>query len=218
VAAGAPPLTIIAATNQTAAVVGSASAGVLVGTYSITLTKDATSATASACIIRKISDGSAVPVIGTTGQADVIQITAMLEPNQAITDPLTSTTPLAGAGYLPNPSYAGTGASASYVPAQFNYAQAGFQQTNYGYTQSVNPINVYSFSLAPEEHQPSGSCNFSRIDTTTLVFDALTGNTSGALSAGQFPSKNYPYLFRMYAVNYNIFRVMSGMGGLAYSN
>jgi hypothetical protein len=86
------------------------------------------------------------------------------------------------------------------------------------YTQSVNPINVYSFALAPEEHQPSGSCNFSRIDTTTLVFDSIVGMDGKALVAGSYPSKNYPYLFRMYAVNYNIFRVMSGMGGLAYSN
>ena len=110
-------------------------------------------------------------------------------------------------------------------------AQSGFQQTNpeaiglvngvpsvYGYTQSINPINVYSFALAPEEHQPSGSCNFSRIDTTTLVFDSIVGIDGKSLAAGSFPSKNYPYLFRMYAVNYNIFRVMSGMGGLAYSN
>jgi hypothetical protein len=97
-------------------------------------------------------------------------------------------------------------------------AQAGYQQANQSYAQSVNPINVYSFSLAPEEHQPSGSCNFSRIDTTTLVFDSITGSDGQALAAGRFPSKNYPYLFRMYAVNYNIFRVMSGMGGLAYSN
>jgi hypothetical protein len=86
----------------------------------------------------------------------------------------------------------------------------------------VNPINVYSFSLAPEEHQPSGSCNFSRIDTATLVFDSITTGTVGVnsqtLADGLFPSKNFPYLFRMYAVNYNIFRVMSGMGGLAYSN
>jgi len=88
----------------------------------------------------------------------------------------------------------------------------------YGYTRSINPINVYSFALAPEEHQPSGSCNFSRIDTTTLVFDSIVGIDGKALAAGSFPSKNYPYLFRMYAVNYNIFRVMSGMGGLAYSN
>jgi hypothetical protein len=81
----------------------------------------------------------------------------------------------------------------------------------------INPINVYSFSLAPEEHQPSGSCNFSRIDTATLVFDTLNPTTS-TVDSGNFPSKQYPYLFRMYAVNYNIFRVMSGMGGLAYSN
>jgi hypothetical protein len=79
--------------------------------------------------------------------------------------------------------------------------------------QAANPINVYSFALQPEEHQPSGTCNFSRIDTTTLVFDSVTSG-----GAGTFPSKSFPYNFRIYAVNYNIFRVMSGMGGLAYSN
>jgi len=77
---------------------------------------------------------------------------------------------------------------------------------------SPNPINVYSFAISPEEHQPSGTCNFSRIDTATLVYDSAIGN------AGSYPSKTYPYNFRMYAVNYNIFRIMSGMGGLAYSN
>jgi hypothetical protein len=80
-------------------------------------------------------------------------------------------------------------------------------------TSAPNPINVYSFAIQPEEHQPSGTCNFSRIDSATLVFDSAT---SGA--AGTFPSKTYPYNFRIYAVNYNIFRIMSGMGGLAYSN
>jgi len=79
--------------------------------------------------------------------------------------------------------------------------------------QAANPINVYSFAIQPEEHQPSGTCNFSRIDSATLVFDSVT---SGA--AGTFPSKATPYNFRIYAVNYNIFRIMSGMGGLAYSN
>jgi hypothetical protein len=80
-------------------------------------------------------------------------------------------------------------------------------------TSTPNPINMYSFAISPEEHQPSGTCNFSRIDTATLVYDSVT---SGA--AGTYPSKTYPYNFRMYAVNYNIFRIMSGMGGLAYSN
>ena len=64
-------------------------------------------------------------------------------------------------------------------------------------------INVYSFALKPQDHQPSGTCNFSRIDNTTLnltLDDTLTGNV------------------KIYCVNYNVFRVMSGMGGLAYSN
>ena len=76
-----------------------------------------------------------------------------------------------------------------------------------------NPINVYSFALKPEEHQPTGTCNFSRIDTATLVFDSITAGGQGT-----FPNKTYPYAFRVYAVNYNILRIMSGMGGLAYSN
>ena len=76
--------------------------------------------------------------------------------------------------------------------------------------QVANPINVYSFALQPEEHQPSGTCNFSRIDTTTLVYDSF--------KTGTYPTKARPFNFRIYAVNYNIFRVMSGMGGLAYSN
>jgi hypothetical protein len=83
---------------------------------------------------------------------------------------------------------------------------------NVNYTPHDNPINVYSFALQPEEHQPSGTCNFSRIDTTTLVFDSVSA--AGVAR----PTKTTPFNFRMYAVNYNIFRVMSGMGGLAYSN
>jgi hypothetical protein len=87
-----------------------------------------------------------------------------------------------------------------------------FTIPNVNYAPHTNAINVYSFALQPEEHQPSGTCNFSRIDTTTLVFDSVT--TTGIAK----PTKSTPFNFRMYAVNYNIFRVMSGMGGLAYSN
>jgi hypothetical protein len=87
---------------------------------------------------------------------------------------------------------------------------ANVQQDSFG---TINPINVYSFAISPEEHQPSGTCNFSRIDNTTLVFDSVQST-----GAGTFPSKSCPYYFRSYAVNYNIFRIMSGMGGLAYSN
>jgi hypothetical protein len=80
----------------------------------------------------------------------------------------------------------------------------------------VNPVNVYSFAIQPEEHQPSGTCNFSRIDTATLVYDTYGSSTTGVSQVA--PSKTTPFAFRIYAVNYNIFRIMSGMGGLAYSN
>ena len=69
-------------------------------------------------------------------------------------------------------------------------------------------INVYSFALRPEEHQPSGSCNFSRIDNATLQLVLSNNTVSGAKTAK----------VRVYATNYNVLRVMSGMGGLAYSN
>jgi hypothetical protein len=69
-------------------------------------------------------------------------------------------------------------------------------------------INVYSFALKPEEHQPSGTCNFSRIDNAKLII-TMSNNTVGSVLSAQV---------RVYAVNYNVLRIMSGMGGLAYSN
>ena len=64
-------------------------------------------------------------------------------------------------------------------------------------------IHVYSFALKPEEHQPSGTLNMSRIDTAT----AIVGTKDVAEGT-----------LNMYAVNYNVLRILSGMGGLAYSN
>jgi hypothetical protein len=69
-------------------------------------------------------------------------------------------------------------------------------------------INVYSFSLRPEEHQPSGTCNFSRIDNATLQLVLSNATVEGTKTAK----------VRVYALNYNVLRIMSGMGGLAYSN
>ena len=69
-------------------------------------------------------------------------------------------------------------------------------------------INVYSFALRPEEHQPSGSCNFSRIDNAVLQLVLSSGAVAGTATAK----------VRVYAVNYNVLRVMSGMAGVAYSN
>ena len=75
-------------------------------------------------------------------------------------------------------------------------------------------LNVYSFALNPEEHQPSCTCNFSRIDTAQLN-----------LWFADFANNKYSDVFSdtdnkvlIFAVNYNVLRIMSGMGGLAYSN
>ena len=60
-------------------------------------------------------------------------------------------------------------------------------------------VFVYSFALSPEEHQPSGACNFSRIESAKFLLDS-----AGTIS-------------NIYALNYNVLRIMSGMGGLAYA-
>lgn len=66
-------------------------------------------------------------------------------------------------------------------------------------------IYLYSFGLKPEEHQPSGTCNFSRLDNSTLNLTFDGNNTVESE-------------IKVYGVNYNVLRVMSGMAGLAYSN
>jgi len=83
----------------------------------------------------------------------------------------------------------------------FTRAQVWQHHTGHGGVTVPDSIAVYSFALKPEEHQPSGTCNFSRIDNAQLK--------------GPGGDTNPP---TVYAVNYNVLRVMSGMGGLAYSN
>jgi len=119
----------------------------------------------------------------------------------------------------------GTTSTIEYMWGQTSYepfATAGlklnghdrFAKRNASYFRTCQPIQAghkvptkhiycYSFALKPEEHQPSGTCNFSRIDNAKLDFTATiaTGST-----------------LTVWAVNYNVLRIMSGMGGLAYSN
>lgn len=91
----------------------------------------------------------------------------------------------------------------------FNYVQPYQCHSN----TPVDGLNVYSFALDPENHQPSGTCNFSRIDTTqlNLWFSQFSGSYGDVFTSGD----NRVYIF---TINYNVLRVMSGMGGLAYSN
>ena len=83
-----------------------------------------------------------------------------------------------------------------------------FNQVQPFYHHSGNPylgIYSYSFALKPEEHQPTGTCNFSRIDNAQVqvLQKASTSRTTN---------------MHMFAVNYNVLRIQSGMGGLAFSN
>ena len=75
-------------------------------------------------------------------------------------------------------------------------------------------INVYSFAFKPEDHQPSGTCNFSRIDIAQLLLN-ITNATY--LTNIPTPGKDTAKC-RIYATNYNVLRVLSGMGGLAFTN
>jgi hypothetical protein len=104
----------------------------------------------------------------------------------------------------------------------------------------VSPgINVYSFGLKPEDIQPSGSCNFSRIDNAHLTLtlatlqsssqsveypdsiditanadgtEVITGTTNSPRYAGSTVN------VKVYAVNYNVLRIMNGLGGVAFTN
>lgn len=78
----------------------------------------------------------------------------------------------------------------------FNLVQPYYHHTN----APATGINVYSFALNPEDHPPSGSCNMSRIDTAVLNLNV----TSKAATSSKV---------RVFAINYNVLRVMSGMGG-----
>jgi len=94
----------------------------------------------------------------------------------------------------------------------FNYVQPWERHTN----TPADGINIYSFAINPEEHQPSGSANLSRIDNTQLnIFFKDPTLLPGLPCLNFLNPDNQLFIFD---VSYNVLRVMSGMGGLAYSN
>jgi hypothetical protein len=92
---------------------------------------------------------------------------------------------------------------AAQSPDNFTRYQTMLYHKNYQCVSNrLDSIGVYSFALKPEEHQPSGTCNFSRIDSAQLIIEGIQGSM----------------MLNVFAINYNVLRIMSGMGGLAYSN
>ena len=99
----------------------------------------------------------------------------------------------------------------------FNYVQPYQHHTR----TPADGINVYSFALNPETHQPSGTANLSRIDTTELYLSLGLPNSDRLTNIAPYPAfTNWvtSSTFYVFTQNYNVFRIMSGMGGLAYSN
>lgn len=95
--------------------------------------------------------------------------------------------------------------------AYFNYVQPNQHHSR----TPADGINVYSFGLHPEQHQPSGTCNLSRIDNTQLNVNFVSGSKTGEPPLNFLNSDTQLFI---YAFSYNVLRIMSGMGGLAYSN
>ena len=92
-------------------------------------------------------------------------------------------------------------------------------------TRPAAGIHSYSFSLSSNTTQPSGSCNLSRIDNATIVLTTKKAKTGATLKSAITDVENETLAIAKdinqvlcFAENYNVLRIMSGMGGLAYSN
>lgn len=151
--------------------------------------------------------------IGTLHGLDRIDTLAKLS---KLTD-YSQTRPISNGRYAQNPVMTakivlnGHDRMATKEGAYFNWMQCRNHHTNIPESPG---INVYSFALKPEDHQPSGTCNFSRIDYCSLLLTIGTFRRDGSiLTAEDLPNVT----IRVYAVNYNILRIMSGMAGLAYN-
>ena len=147
----------------------------------------------------EVFDHNATDATGTASISQFVQVTSLTSTIVTFTvyQSNATATDLSTLGLRANDSKAMNVADNDPI---FIHLLARLQEPKSRCSQLASDINVYSFALKPEEHQPSGTCNFSRIDNAQLVFNADTG------------------VDKVYAVNYNVLRIMSGMGGLAYSN
>jgi hypothetical protein len=111
----------------------------------------------------------------------------------------------------------------------FTRKQINEHHGGYGSTNIPDALAVYSFALRPEEQQPSGTMNFSRFDTVKLVFgdngyegQYTAGTPNDIINLNVLNNSKFANFDNLtldiYAINKNVFRIMSGMGGLAYSN
>lgn len=96
-----------------------------------------------------------------------------------------------------------------YTGSYYNYVQP----YNYFSNTPSDGINVYSFSLRPEEQQPTGSCNFTRL--TKTLFNLWINQNMFSYYENSI-KKTTMVNIRFYTMNYNVLRILSGIGGLAF--
>ena len=182
--------------QTTAGVGGTNTIGGVNGVPGLTLTGEAAGAAGAAGgAVGNIYVGT-VTVIGANTSTMVVPFTHVVETGSSsgqLTGIVAATDNAGGSGV------ASTGVDAVFTAYVIN---PDARRSEARTSRMDNKIGVYSFALKPEEHQPSGTCNFSRIDNAKL--DGTLGGGGGTIT--------------VYAVNYNVLRIMSGMGGLAYSN
>jgi hypothetical protein len=77
---------------------------------------------------------------------------------------------------------------------------------------SQNYVYSYSFCLRPEDIQPTGSMNASRLNTMTLQLEFPNGSSTNPIVVPARGTANA----RVYALNHNILRVVDGFGGLLF--
>ena len=86
----------------------------------------------------------------------------------------------------------------------------------------IHGIHCFSFAIKPEEHQPSGTCNFSRLDNVILTlnglrkYDGITTDNFTQFSGSTTTTTTIK--LNVYALAYNVLNIMSGMGALAFAN
>ena len=94
-----------------------------------------------------------------------------------------------------------------------SYIQQYYYHTNI----SINGINTYSFALHPENIQPSGTYNFSKVEDAILENKLKTYYLNNSLN-GESNIASGLGLVKIYGVNYNILKITGGMGGIVFSN
>ena len=105
------------------------------------------------------------------------------------------------------------------TPSKFIYDKKNKNFDRISNNWTNNTIAVYSFALRPFEHQPSGTCNFSRIDDAELFINHVDSSDDIDISKNCDNKTRYvTNEYNVYALNYNVLRIMSGMSGLVYSN